>query len=211
MKALEVYDCIFAALGEDKLSDSFYHIAPGLLPFFEYCATSTKPYYIELLEKHVIPICVRMSQSLPALLNSLLHGLDENCIENHDKIYKLIYEIESQFDRTIFLEACVAIFASSLDQRVGIIMYFSNRISQSTSTLFDLTQDKDQDIFLSFLSIGIDDKNLVVIRGCLDIVIATINLSDDKCCGVNYKVRVLQSTLRVLTRKDMSLSRRFLQ
>lgn len=210
IKALEVYDCIFEALGSEKLPGNFFQVAFGLLPFFEHCATSTKPNFLDIFERHIVPISMYLGQCLPALLCSLLPGLDENSSEYFETVFGLIRKIEANFSREIFLESLISVFSSNPNQRGNVLTFIIQRSSQEQPHIFDLKSSKDRDLFLSFISVGVEDSNLIVIRGCMDVVIEKVAIPSDTAEFSQFQSEVIQTMLLVLTRKDMSLSRRFL-
>lgn len=210
IKALEVYDCIFGVLGQDKLPGNFFPLAFGLLPFFEYCATSTKANFLDIFERHILPIATHLSQSLPALVCSILPGLDENSSEFFERVFSILRRIDESFDRVTFAKALVAVFSSNSSQRGNVITYITQITQSENASFFDLETPVGQSLFLSFISNGVQDSSLIVIRGCMDVVTSIITFRPANSKTSAFQSRVVQILLLVLTRKDMSLSRRFL-
>lgn len=210
IKALEVYDCIFESLGPENLSANFYKVAFGLLPFFDYCATSTKPNFLDIYDRHILPISTSIPQSLPSLISSLLPGLDENSSEYSDNVFGLLIKLEAKFDRKVFLKSLVTVFCTNSAQRANLIIFLSQRTAKEYPDLFNICESADRALFLSFISSGVEDANIIVIRGCMDIVMNKILIDSNGSNIEPFHSEVIQIMLSVLTRKDMSLSRRFL-
>jgi hypothetical protein len=164
-------------LGPEKMSEDFYLYAFGFLPFFEYCATSTKSLFIEVVSKHILPIANCLSPCLPTLISSFLPGLEEEASEFFPKSLAILLSLEKKFAHLQFLESFISVFVSNPRMKAFCITYINRRPTEELGPFFNLALQPEREMYTAFVNGGLDEENLIVIRGTMDHVIESVQVS----------------------------------
>lgn len=80
-RALDVYVHILTTIGPDNLRRDLPAWTSGLLPFFQYAATSIKPMVLSIFSRFYLPLQEALRPATKAFILALLPGLDEEASE----------------------------------------------------------------------------------------------------------------------------------
>lgn len=80
-RALDVYVHILTTIGPDNLRRDLPAWTSGLLPFFQYAATSIKPMVLSIFGRFYLPLQEALRPATKAFILALLPGLDEEASE----------------------------------------------------------------------------------------------------------------------------------
>ncbi|KAK4217691.1 protein dopey [Rhypophila decipiens] len=90
-KALEVYNHVFTIIGKDGLSRDLPLYLPGLASVLSFGSLSVRTPFLNLLERHVLPVNPRsLRPAVKSLVLALLPGLEEETSEDFDRTLKLM-------------------------------------------------------------------------------------------------------------------------
>lgn len=206
-KTLDLYDSILGIIGQEGLVTDAYHYLFGLLPFFEYSSTSVRESYLKIIREYFLPSCESLTDVLPALIAAMIPGLEE-ASDQIDQVLDLMIMIENKYSSEEYVKAFTFVFVSTPPRRSNCIYYLALRQQRKMNCLFHLGIQLELQQFFHFSKAGLEDSNLIVTRGTLD-YISTNFLLENADLSKELKVGMIQMMLHVLTRKDMSLTRRF--
>lgn len=90
-KALEVYNYVFSVIGKDGLSRDLPLYLPGLAPTLSFASLTVRGPFLDLLEKHFLPVDPRsLRPAMKSIILALLPGLEEETSEEFDRTLKLM-------------------------------------------------------------------------------------------------------------------------
>ncbi|PVH92770.1 hypothetical protein DM02DRAFT_677280 [Periconia macrospinosa] len=86
-KALEVYDFVFATIGNDDLSRDLNLYFPGLATVLSFASLSVRPLFLGVFESHILKLPPQaLRPPLKAIILSLLPGLEDETSEDFERI-----------------------------------------------------------------------------------------------------------------------------
>ncbi|RYP67325.1 hypothetical protein DL769_005804 [Monosporascus sp. CRB-8-3] len=90
-KALEVYNYVFSAVGEEGLSRDLPLYLPGLASTLSFASLTVRSPFLDLLEKHFLQVDPRsLRPAMKSIILALLPGLEEETSEEFDRTLKLM-------------------------------------------------------------------------------------------------------------------------
>ncbi|ODQ67677.1 hypothetical protein NADFUDRAFT_50096 [Nadsonia fulvescens var. elongata DSM 6958] len=230
-KTLEVYVTVFERLGSEALASSIAVWIPGLLPLMAYASTNLVPHLLELFNQHILKLPPRtLRHVLRPILLALLPGIEQESIESFDQTMTLIHQVQvTVADDTHFWQCFFLAIVSSPDRRPGALTFAqrylphfnqSSEPDPSLSTpdvLLTLSYEAqlaiipEPGLLIRALTCGLNDSNLLVQRGFLDILINNLPLHSPVLTllapPADTRMLILAAASCVL-RRDMSLNRR---
>lgn len=181
----------------------------GLFPFFEHSATLVKNSLLELYEVYLVPLGTGLIPSLRPLVLSIILGLEEESSEHFTKVNNLLNRIKSAVGNAEFYDAIWTGLLISPHHRLAIVNFLLKNI-HSNSTNEELSEIcvNNTKLVASALSAALQDPEQLVARGSLDILLKHFPI-EKRFFETQQLAELYQASMCVLTRKDMSLTRRF--
>lgn len=221
-RSLEVYSHILQVIGPDGLRRDLSIWSPGLFSFFQFSSTSTKPFLLNLLDKHYLILNDDLRPVLKSLILALLPGLEEETGEFFDKTLRLLDLISESIDpqeggedggKKTFYENLWLAMITMPSIKSSALNYLSRRLPASISTMNEHQVGQilgnDLGLMVRGLISTLEDKESLVIRNSLEIL--TKHFRPDtlvfrKGFKENDKIELIQAIISIVLRKDLSLN-----
>lgn len=203
---LDVYDSIFSIIGPEKLAETTNIWLPGILPVPSWAAFNVKPLVIQLFSKHIIPAVTANPKELQELyrptLMSFLQSVEDEASDCYAEICELLDRLAIRSQETgdmLFWRCFDLCLITSPGCRLGGLTYFQRGPAKAI---------KD-DFFVRAVCSGLEDHNVLVQRGFLDVLAKHLPLNSAELQN-NQEIfdKLVLSACRTILRKDMSLNRR---
>ncbi|RPA91145.1 hypothetical protein L873DRAFT_1831516 [Choiromyces venosus 120613-1] len=222
-KTIEVYSYIFSMIGREGLAVDLTLWTPGLTPVLSYASLTLKPHYLTLLERFYLPLSTALRPALKSLTLALLPGIDEEGGEYFDRTLALIDEIRNGVcDDAYFWQCFLLATITSPGRRQGALAFLGRRLPKLDSEKNgDNVESEESDaealvnpepgLLIRAFSAGLNDEQLLVQRGFLDLLVGSLPLSSKILQGRVSKPDLellVTSAAGVVLRRDMSLNRR---
>jgi len=214
-RALEVYSHILLVIRPDGLRRDLQIWSPGLLPFFQFASTSTKPSLLNLLDKHYLPLNEDLRPILKSLILALLPGLEEETGEFFDKVLILLDSISKSVSRQFFFENLWLAMITMPSIRLSALNYLSRKLPNDLNEMNEKSASevigKDLGLMVKGLISGLEDKENLVQRATLEILGKHFRPSTKvfkNGLKIGDKVGLIRSLIGITNRRDLSLNRR---
>ncbi|KAK4051842.1 hypothetical protein OIV83_002547 [Microbotryomycetes sp. JL201] len=228
-RALDVYSHILTTIGPENLRRDLPAWSSGIFPFFQYAATSVKvgshetelpsvadaelsqPIVLSIFERFYLPLQESLRPATKALILALLPGLEEEAGEFFEKVAALLDRLSGTVSPSFFFQNLWLVLITAPHSRIPALNYLSRRLPKMDS------QDSPspivgQDIGLMIrgFAAALDDSQILVQRGILDLLIATLQLESVgfKSTRKQDQILLMRAVMGVVLRRDLSLSRR---
>eukprot|EP00762_Andalucia_godoyi_P007004 ANDGO_07651.mRNA.1 Protein dopey-1 homolog len=207
LKALGVYEqllerCVCGS--RIHLDAPFY--AEGLFPLLPHASMQVRPVLLQLLEKYYVAFVSQLEGILGGLLAAILPGLEEEGSSICDTCIKLLSDIRTGCRRGALLQNLWSSAMCSTATRLFALQYLL--ICQSTDAEDMEFYTKNSSSVSSTLSAALRDKNLFVQRFGLDVLVKYWSSIFVHCFSQDDRVVMTLSVLRLLARREMSITRR---
>ncbi|KAM0788392.1 hypothetical protein ACM66B_001530 [Microbotryomycetes sp. NB124-2] len=210
-RALDVYSHILTTIGPENLRRDLPAWSSGIFPFFQYAATSVKPIVLSIFERFYLPLQESLRPATKALILALLPGLEEEAGEFFEKVAALLDRLSGTVSPSFFFQNLWLVLITAPHSRTPALNYLARRLPKMNS------QDSPspivgQDIGLMIrgFAAALDDPQILVQRGILDLLIATLQLDSVgfKSTRKEDQILLMRAVMGVVLRRDLSLSRR---
>lgn len=181
----------------------------GLFPFFEHSTTLVKNSLLELYEVYLVPLGSGLIPSLRSLVLSIILGLEEESSDYFNKINNLLNQIKIAVGTSEFYEAIWTGLLISPHHRLAIINFILKNVSTNASNaeLMEVCVNNTK-LVSAALSAALQDNGQLVVRGSLEILVKYFPV-EKRFFETQQLIELFKASMNVLTRKDMSLTRRF--
>jgi hypothetical protein len=230
-RTLEVYRDIFKLLGKDGLKRDLPTWSSGLFPCFQYASTAVRPTILEIYETYYLPLGRSLRPASKALALALLPGLEEETGDHFDRVLRLVDKISTSVDDSHFLQSVLVVLITHPGSRISAVNYLTRRLPSRLKPIFKSLEDgqtamvatvspspllsdvigPDGGLFVRALSSGLQDDNVLVRRGTLDMLNTCLPLPALLACGdfsPEDKRILAKSACSIVLRKDLSLNKR---
>ncbi|KAI9701961.1 MAG: hypothetical protein M1836_001305 [Candelina mexicana] len=90
-KTLELYAYIFSMIGKDALARDLALYLPGLSSTLSFASLSVRPYFLSLVESHLLVLhASALRPALKALILALLPGLEDETSEDFERTFRIL-------------------------------------------------------------------------------------------------------------------------
>lgn len=162
--------------------------SPGLLPFFQFAATSLKPFLLDLYEIFYLPLGDGLRGIARSLAIALLPGIEEETGDHHDRVLRLLERVAESVGEAFFAQCVCLVLISHVAARTAAVNYLARELRprvlqavQSGAT-HEAALAQALDGVLSLLvrsfAVGLDDDNVLVRRGILDMIVAILPVGE---------------------------------
>ncbi|KAI0081169.1 hypothetical protein K474DRAFT_1768894 [Panus rudis PR-1116 ss-1] len=210
-RALDVYAHILAVLGSEGLQRDLPLWSAGLFPFFEYAATSVKPTVLNLFDTHYLPLQSGLRPIMKSFILALLPGLEEETGEYFDKVLSLLDKLSGTVSPSFFLQNIWLVMLTSPAARGTALNFLSRRLPRLNANE-DITAivGKDIGLMIRAFSAALEDDDLLVRRGALDILLQSLKVDSVavKKAPAEDRTILMRAATSVVLRRDLSLNRR---
>ncbi|KDE03256.1 hypothetical protein MVLG_06250 [Microbotryum lychnidis-dioicae p1A1 Lamole] len=210
-RALDVYTHILTTIGPENLRRDLPAWSSGIFPFFQYAATSVKPIVLSIFERFYLSLQESLRPATKAFILALLPGLEEETGEFFEKVAALLDRVSGAVSPSFFFQNVWLVLVTAPGSRIPALNYLSRRLPKLQSE-DGLTYIVGQDIGLMIrgFSAALEDAQILVQRGILDLLTATLKLDSRgfRATPRQDQVLLMRSVLGVVLRRDLSLSRR---
>lgn len=214
LKALETYRLVFTRIGPARLAADLPLYAGGLFPLFSYSATSLKPALLSLYESTIVPLGSPLVPLLDGFVLAILPGLEDESSEFFDRSVALLDAlVDSVNDPRAFCRSLWRTLLLSPPMRLPAVGYLRTRATGDkkpkwTHHLFD-----DVPLVSYAISAALGDKNALVQRNVLDLLLSTLALDlpffcDNSKSPQQPAVALVNGVMGALLRRDLSLTKR---
>ncbi|MCO5589740.1 hypothetical protein L7F22_043708 [Adiantum nelumboides] len=215
-RALEVYEHIFTVIGPEGLRRDLSVWTPGLLPFFQFASMTVKPIVLNIIELHYLPLGQDLRPIAKPMQLALLPGLEEETSEHFERVLKLLDKIRDSIGQPFFLQNLWMILISVPAARLPSLHYLSRRLDDlngAEGAAKEVTSIVGPDLGLAIraFSAALEDDTLLVRRAMLDLLAVKFKLDSKtfkELVRQDDRIRLFQSALAVVLRRDISLNRR---
>ncbi|EEB09157.2 dopey family protein [Schizosaccharomyces japonicus yFS275] len=212
-KSLEVYDFIFSSLSSDRLADELDVWIYGLTPFFAISSIKTKPDYLNIVCKHLLPLGPRLRNCFQAVFISLLPGLEEEGAESLQEILTILRSLCNSFEDDCFVWSCTwNTVLNYPEQRLGAHIYIEAALSGAQPNDWrDTISKPDPGLMVRAIAAAVGDSVSLVQRGYLDTLLNHLPVYSEIFNEVTQTDLLLlhTSVASVVLRNDLSLTRRY--
>ncbi|KAJ2917856.1 hypothetical protein MD484_g2573, partial [Candolleomyces efflorescens] len=210
-RALEVYIHILSVLGQEGLKRDLPLWSSGLFPFFEYSATSVKPTLLNIYDTHYLPLQGALRPIMKSFILALLPGLEEETGEFFDKVIGLLDKLSTSASLSFFFQNIWLVMLTTPSARGTSLNYLSRRLPRLTPEE-DITEivGKDIGLMIRAFAAALEDENLLVRRGALDLLLLAIRVDSLALRKAQAEDRaiIMRAAVGVVLRRDISLNRR---
>ena len=215
-RALEVYEHIFTVIGPEGLRRDLSVWTPGLLPFFQFASMTVKPIVLNIIELHYLPLGQDLRPIAKPMQLALLPGLEEETSEHFERVLRLLDKIRDSIGQPFFLQNLWMILISVPAARLPSLHYLSRRLDDlngAEGSAKEVTSIVGPDLGLAIraFSAALEDDTLLVRRAMLDLLAIKFKLDSKtfkELVRQDDRIRLFQSALAVVLRRDISLNRR---
>lgn len=223
-RSLEVYEEVFRIIGIEGLKRDLHLWSSGLFPFFQYAATASRPTVLALYERYYLPLGRDSLRAITkALALALLPGLEESTGDFFDGVAKLLDRLAVVVDQSFLNQALFLALMTNPSARVSIVNYITGRLSSAllaSKAVVPTSSDSpcltevigpDGGLFIRGLAAALEDDNVLVRRGILDLLVTAMPLGDFVAYpdfSSQDRLILVRAAMSVLLRKDLSLARR---
>ena len=208
LKALETYEVILSRIGSERLAKDLLIHTYGVFPLFQYASIAVKPLLLDIFEKHFAPLGKELRPCLKAIILAVLPGLEEGS-EHYQRTILLLSKFCMGAGEQLFYSSLWQCMMSSPQCRLQTISFVTHKLSKKDGSVEDsvFIIGKDIDIMINGFKAGLTDKNLLVQRGTLELLVNHFPLHT-RILSESHIVRLLRPAVFVVLRRDMSLNRR---
>ncbi|KAF9011155.1 Dopey, N-terminal-domain-containing protein [Cyathus striatus] len=210
-RALDVYVHILTVLGSEGVKRDLALWSSGLFPFFEYAATSVKPTLLNIYETYYLPLQSGLRPIMKSFILALLPGLEEETGEFFEKVIGLLDRLAGTVSMSFFFQNLWLVMLTTPSGRGTSLNYLSRRLPQLNADE-DMTPIVGQDIGLMIraFAAALEDENLLVRRGALDILLQTMRVDSFtiRKAHADDRAILMRAATGVVLRRDLSLNRR---
>ncbi|GLB43530.1 putative dopey, N-terminal [Lyophyllum shimeji] len=210
-RALDVYLHILSVIGPDGLKADLSIWSPGLFPFFEYAATSVKPTLLNLYDTYYLPLQSSLRPVMKAMILTLLPGLEEETSEYFEKVLNLLDRLSGTVSPSFFFQNIWLIMLTTPPARGTSLNFLARRLPRLTPNE-DISEvvGKDIGLMIRAFSAALEDDNLLVRRGALDLLLQSMRVDSAAVRKAQAYDRaiLMRAATGVVLRRDLSLNRR---
>ncbi|GAA5993677.1 hypothetical protein JCM10908_002290 [Rhodotorula pacifica] len=233
-RALDVYVHILTTIGSENLRRDLPAWTSGLLPFFQYAATSIKPMVLSIFDRFYLPLHEALRPATKAFILALLPGLDEEASEWFEQVATLLDRLCETVSPSFFLPNIWLVLITTPQSRVSALNYLlrrmhlllgpvSNGTAAPSTPVVEEREDgsgtvlvdsqyagHDLGLMVRGYAAALEDDQVLVQRGALDLLISTLPVSSAAFQRLTSddKVLLVHACLPVVLRRDLSLTRR---
>lgn len=156
-----------------------------------------------------MPLGTGLMPSLRPLVLSIILGLEEESSDYFIKVNNLLNRIKTAVGISEFYDAIWTGLLISPHHRLAIINFLLKNIPPNVSDqeLLEICVNNSKLVSVA-LSSALQDQEQLVVRGSLEILLKHFSI-EKRFFEMKELVELFQAAMNVLTRKDMSLTRRF--
>ncbi|KAG5643542.1 hypothetical protein DXG03_000683 [Asterophora parasitica] len=210
-RALEVYLHIVSVLGPEGLRVDLPIWSSGLFPFFEYAATSVKPTLLNLFDTHYLPLQSALRPVMKSMILALLPGLEEETSEFFDKVLNLLDRLSGTVSQSFFFQNIWLVMLTTPAARGTSLNFLARRLPRLNADE-DISEvvGKDIGLMIRAFAAALEDENLLVRRGALDLLIQSMRVDSTSVRKAQPDDRaiLMRAATGVVLRRDLSLNRR---
>lgn len=164
---------------------------------------------LELYEVYLVPLGSGLIPSLRPLVLSIILGLEEESSDYFNKVNTLLNQIKMAVGTYEFYDAIWTGLLISPHHRLAIINFILKNIPTNAKNeeLMEVCVNNTK-LVSTALSAALQDNGQLVIRGSLEILVKYFPV-EKRFFETQQLVDLFKASMNVLTRKDMSLTRRF--
>ncbi|KAF8915027.1 Dopey, N-terminal-domain-containing protein [Mucidula mucida] len=195
-RALDVYAHILPVLGSEGLKRDLPLWSSGLFPFFEYAATSVKDGLRPVMKSFII---------------ALLPGLEEETGEFFEKVLSLLDRLSGAVSQSFFFQNIWLIMLTTPSARGTALNLLARRLPHLTGDEDIIsTIGEDMGLMIRAFAAALEDDNLLVRRGALDLLVQSLRLDGNvlKKAQDDDRTILMRAAVSVVLRRDLSLNRR---
>ncbi|KAG8967964.1 hypothetical protein FRC03_008985 [Tulasnella sp. 419] len=211
-RALDVYSHILTLIGPEGLKRDLLIWSPGLLPFFEYAATSVKPALLNIYTTHYLPLKSSLRPIMKSLVLGILPGLEEETGEFFDGVIVILDDLSNSIGLAFFLQNIWLILLTAPAIRPAVLNYLSRRFPKlDHRDGMESIVGNDIGLMIRAFGVSLEDNNILVRRGVLELLVKSFRLDTPLLVAKEHKdnkILLMRAALGVVLRKDLSLNRR---
>ena len=162
-----------------------------------------------MYEVYLVPLGSGLIPSLRPLVLSIILGLEEESSDYFNKVNTLLNQIKMAVGTYEFYDAIWTGLLISPHHRLAIINFILKNIPTNATNeeLMEVCVNNTK-LVSTALSAALQDNGQLVIRGSLEILVKYFPV-EKRFFETQQLVDLFKASMNVLTRKDMSLTRRF--
>ncbi|KAE9979499.1 hypothetical protein EG328_000826 [Venturia inaequalis] len=203
-KALEVYAFAFTIIGPENLARDLHLYLPGLSSLLSFAALSVRPYFLSLLEDHILHIdSLALRPAIKSIILTLLPGLEDETSEDFERVVQVLdkfravseeklndtQENEEGDTRDSYFWQCFFLATiTSPSRRQGALAFLvrylpkfatsgsADKALQSLPTASQAALSPEPGLLIRCFAAGLSDQQLLVQRGFLDLLVTHLPL-----------------------------------
>ncbi|GAA6042706.1 hypothetical protein JCM8097_003757 [Rhodosporidiobolus ruineniae] len=210
-RALDVYTHILTTIGPENLRRDLPAWSSGLFPFFQYAATSVKPIVLNIYERFYLPLQESLRPATKAFILALLPGLEEETGEWFEKVAALLDRLSGTVSPSFFFQNLWLVLITAPTSRIPALNYLARRLPKmDDDESLQHIVGQDVGLMVRGLAAALDDPQILVQRGILDLLTSTLKLNSSgfKSTRTADQLLLFRAVINVVLRRDLSLSRR---
>ncbi|KAI5481667.1 cellular morphogenesis-related protein [Pseudohyphozyma bogoriensis] len=210
-RALDVYTHILTVIGTENLKRDLPAWSSGLFPFFQYAATSVKPIVLGIYERFYLPLQESLRPATKAFILALLPGVEEETGEFFEKVAALLDRVSGTVSPSFFFQNMWLVLVTAPNSRIPALNYLSRRMPKmETEDSLSHIVGQDVGLMVRGFAAALEDSQILVQRGILDLLITTLKLDSAGFKGTRRddQILLMRAVMGVVLRRDLSLSRR---
>ncbi|TLD19463.1 cellular morphogenesis regulator dopa [Venturia nashicola] len=203
-KALEVYAFAFTIIGPENLARDLHLYLPGLSSVLSFAALSVRPYFLSLLEDHILHIDPSaLRPAIKSIILTLLPGLEDETSEDFERVVQVLDKFrtvsEEQLNDTqesedgdtrdsYFWQCFFLATITSPSRRQGALAFLvrylpkfatfgsADKALQSLPRASQAALSPEPGLLIRCFAAGLLDQQLLVQRGFLDLLVTHLPL-----------------------------------
>ncbi|QDS71284.1 hypothetical protein FKW77_001115 [Venturia effusa] len=204
-KALEVYAYVFTIIGSENLAKHLHLYLPGLSSVLSFAALSVRPYFLSLLEDHVLHIGPSaLRPAIKSIILTLLPGLEDETSEDFERVVQVLDKFRTVSEEKLnntqgdkegdtrdsyFWQCFFLATITSPSRRQGALAFLARYLPkfathgsadqalQSLPMASQAALSPEPGLLIRCFAAGLLDPQLLVQRGFLDLLVTHLPLN----------------------------------
>ncbi|KAH9411045.1 dopey-like protein [Ordospora pajunii] len=199
-KALETYSMVFGKLSREDFVEEFDFLTLGLFTFSAHSRILVTGSFLDVLEKHIVPLGKCIEDYSKSVLIGLLPPMEFESGEYYNRARLMAMDFRKLVSAEVFYYSLWSIFLN--DERLR--MSISNYIFEAEKE--DVVQG-NMKLVSRALCVGLASESALVVRRCLDLLIYvfadTGSIGDEE-----ITCDLVEAVVKLFVKRDLSLNKR---
>eukprot|EP01083_Nonionella_stella_P244508 850917_1 len=210
LKSLETYDTLLSLIEPQSLIRDLPLFTMGLFPVLSYASIRVTPKLLDLYENYFLPLGPDLTPSVSGFVKALLPALQETHSDLFTRVFTIMDHIRFVCDREVFVLSLWSCSLHCPEVRLSVMNYISKTLENGEDGTVQGLIPESSLICVQAFSAAVQDDNILVQRGFLDVIISNFRLNEIKFNDENT-IKLIEGLLPALLQREPSVNRRIFQ